>query len=286
MITRLFPLLVVSPLCVDVFGAPISYESYGFSPRKASRAPPPPPPSPPPPYARPCLPSTPQNRGSAIVTAHANGDLSFFIRFHIYCQEFKQICLDSLSDAKEMENLARRAAESAASSPTITEPTPSPRDPSHTTNEGGCGGGGGGGGGGGDGGGGGGDSNGMHHQQGGLVTLGEGGAGTGEEEEEEGEDGEEEEGEEEDEEDGEEPWGVVLRNTIIRDLAGFGMEHAGPIGRSLISKVLAVSQDNYPEMMEKCYIINAPWVFYALWKGVTPLVSTNTAGKIQVRART
>ena len=44
MITRLFPLLVVSPLCVDVFGAPISYESYGFSPRKVSGAPPPSPP--------------------------------------------------------------------------------------------------------------------------------------------------------------------------------------------------------------------------------------------------
>ena len=42
---------------------------------------------------------------------------------------------------------------------------------------------------------------------------------------------------------------MVLRNTIIRDLAGFGMEHAGPIGRSLISQVLAVSQDNYPEMV-------------------------------------
>lgn len=34
--------------------------------------------------------------------------------------------------------------------------------------------------------------------------------------------------------------------------------------------------------MEKCYIINAPWVFYALWKGLTPLVSANTAKKVQV----
>lgn len=49
----------------------------------------------------------------------------------------------------------------------------------------------------------------------------------------------------------EEPWGVILRNTIIRDLAGFGMEHTGPIGRSLISKVLSVSQDNYPEMVSR-----------------------------------
>lgn len=36
MITKLFPLLVASPLCVDMDGAPISYESYGFSPRQAS----------------------------------------------------------------------------------------------------------------------------------------------------------------------------------------------------------------------------------------------------------
>lgn len=25
------------------------------------------------------------------VTAHAGGDLGFFIKFHIYCQEFKQV---------------------------------------------------------------------------------------------------------------------------------------------------------------------------------------------------
>lgn len=36
MITKLFPVLVANPLCVDVDGAPISYESYGFSPRQAS----------------------------------------------------------------------------------------------------------------------------------------------------------------------------------------------------------------------------------------------------------
>lgn len=51
----------------------------------------------------------------------------------------------------------------------------------------------------------------------------------------------------------EECWGVMLRNTIIRDLDGFGMEHAGPIGRSLISKVMSVSQDNYPEMVRRAF---------------------------------
>ncbi|CAN0106692.1 unnamed protein product, partial [Ectocarpus fasciculatus] len=232
MITKLFPLLVASPLCVDMDGAPISYESYEFSPRQ--------------------------------VTAHANGDLGFFIKFHIYCQEFKQICLDSLSDAKEMENLARRATR--ASSPS---PSPLPTELTATGPRATSGGGGGGGG----------IAGGEQRDRGAGVamrgnpsTIGGGGSerkgGTAvpplESEGRGGVETCEEEGEEE-------PWGVVLRNTIIRDLSGFGMEHAGTIGRSLISQVLAVSQDNYPEMMEKCYIINAPWVFYALWKGLTPL---------------
>lgn len=37
MITKLFPLLVANPLCVDMDGAPISYESYEFSPRQVSQ---------------------------------------------------------------------------------------------------------------------------------------------------------------------------------------------------------------------------------------------------------
>lgn len=35
MITKLFPVMVANPLCVDLDGAPISYETYGFSPRQA-----------------------------------------------------------------------------------------------------------------------------------------------------------------------------------------------------------------------------------------------------------
>ncbi len=170
-----------------------------------------------------------------------------------------QICLDSLSDAKEMENLARRAASREASPPppplssTASPRKPPPPDGPLNSN----------------GGGGGqppskkgkggknGDRRGRSppaspsaavaaaaggwreddpqgHSSTGVSDAAEGTA--------EGGGGGEGEGEEE-------PWGVLLRNTIIRDLSGFGMEHAGPIGRSLISQVLAVSQDNYPEMV-------------------------------------
>ncbi|CAN0168264.1 unnamed protein product, partial [Ectocarpus sp. 12 AP-2014] len=241
MITKLFPLLVASPLCVDMDGAPISYESYEFSPRQ--------------------------------VTAHANGDLGFFMKFHIYCQEFKQICLDSLSDAKEMENLARRAKRALSPSPPPTESTATgPRVPA--TGGGGCGGG--------TTGGEGRDTGAGRGMRGNASTIGGGGLPLPESEDKGGTVPPKSEGRGVESEKGEEPWGVVLRNTIIRDLSGFGMEHAGTIGRSLISQVLAVSQDNYPEMMEKCYIINAPWVFYALWKGLQPLMSAGTAKKVQM----
>ena len=41
MVMDLLPLVVASPLSVDFDGGPISYESYAFSPRKASETLPP-----------------------------------------------------------------------------------------------------------------------------------------------------------------------------------------------------------------------------------------------------
>ncbi|CAM9627893.1 unnamed protein product [Ectocarpus sp. 8 AP-2014] len=172
-----------------------------------------------------------------------------------------------------MENLARRAKRASSPSPPPTESKATdPRVPVT-----------GGGGGGGTTGGGGRDTGAGRGMRGNASTIGGGGLPLPESEDKGGTVRPESEGRGvESEEEGEGPWGVVLRNTIIRDLSGFGIEHAGAIGRSLISQVLAVSQDNYPEMMEKCYIINAPWVFYALWKGLQPLVSAGTAKKVQM----
>lgn len=186
----------------------------------------------------------------------------------------RQICLDSLSDAKEMENLARRAERlvakkdagdgaGKATAPTKERytrwdggsgpPNPGRQSPGvrgasdnkrkaeaiaaayqgHGMERGG-----------------GAKAGGRRRAR---YEAGESVAaeGEGEHKQEADEKGEDEGGEAEGEEGEpeEESWGVMLRNTIIRDLKGFGMEHAGPIGRSLISKVMSVSQDNYPEMV-------------------------------------
>ncbi len=78
-------------------------------------------------------------------------------------------------------------------------------------------------------------------------------------------------------------WGEVVRQVIVRDLRGFGFEHASQPARSLIKKVISISQDNYPEQMDVCYLVNVPWVFNVLWHALQPLISSpNTANKVLV----
>jgi CRAL/TRIO domain len=64
------------------------------------------------------------------------------------------------------------------------------------------------------------------------------------------------------------------------DLRGFGMEHAGPTARELASRIMTVSCANYPDLMDSCYIVNAPWIFFAVFKGIKPLLSAHTVAKV------
>ncbi len=78
-------------------------------------------------------------------------------------------------------------------------------------------------------------------------------------------------------------WGEVVRQVVVRDLRGFGIEHASKPARDLIRKVITISQDNYPEQMDGCYLVNVPWVFNVLWQALQPLISSrNTANKVLV----
>ncbi|CAM9904255.1 unnamed protein product, partial [Chrysoparadoxa australica] len=78
------------------------------------------------------------------------------------------------------------------------------------------------------------------------------------------------------------PWGEMERCCVIRDLQGFGLEHAGPAARSLLGKVMATSQANYPEQMKTCLLVNTPWVFSALFAAIQGMISPKTAAKIKV----
>jgi len=51
--------------------------------------------------------------------------------------------------------------------------------------------------------------------------------------------------------------------------------------KDYILKAAKISQDNYPECMGKFYIINAPYLFSAVWAVIRPWLDEVTANKIQ-----
>jgi hypothetical protein len=66
--------------------------------------------------------------------------------------------------------------------------------------------------------------------------------------------------------------------------AGVGMSHLSGEVKRLMSTLTKYDQDNYPEMLGRICIINAPLVFKAIWALVKPLLNPRTLSKIQVCA--
>jgi CRAL/TRIO domain len=69
------------------------------------------------------------------------------------------------------------------------------------------------------------------------------------------------------------PYGVILYTCVIRDLKGVGFDHFSTACRDMISRIIKVASDNYPEQMRKCYIVNTPFVFHAVWYFIQGLLS-------------
>lgn len=65
--------------------------------------------------------------------------------------------------------------------------------------------------------------------------------------------------------------------------AGVGVSHLSGEVKRLMSTLTKYDQDNYPEMLGRICIINAPMVFKAIWALVKPLLNPRTLSKIQVR---
>jgi hypothetical protein len=65
-----------------------------------------------------------------------------------------------------------------------------------------------------------------------------------------------------------------MRGLNVGALTGKAME--------LTSKIAKIDQDNYPETLEACYIINPPWAFSAAFGLVTRFLDEKTRKKVQV----
>ncbi|WIA29355.1 hypothetical protein OEZ86_011860 [Tetradesmus obliquus] len=68
----------------------------------------------------------------------------------------------------------------------------------------------------------------------------------------------------------------------IMDVKGVGMSHLSGEVKRLMSTLTKYDQDNYPEMLGRICIINAPFVFKAIWGLVKPLLNPRTLSKIQI----
>jgi CRAL/TRIO domain len=78
------------------------------------------------------------------------------------------------------------------------------------------------------------------------------------------------------------PWGVLLRSCFIRDFRGFGINHCSLPAQKLLSVVLELALDNYPELVSKSHMINVPWTFSVAWAIVRPFLNANTLAKVQM----
>jgi len=75
-------------------------------------------------------------------------------------------------------------------------------------------------------------------------------------------------------------YGEMLCCTIIRDFNGFGFGHIGYDGRTVISWVLEIAIDNYPELLAKSHLVNVPWFFNTFWVFVRMFLDENILNKI------
>lgn len=60
------------------------------------------------------------------------------------------------------------------------------------------------------------------------------------------------------------------------------MSHISGQVKGLLSKITSVDQGNYPEMMGKTFIINAPGMFKLVWGIVKRFLDARTLSKIEV----
>lgn len=76
------------------------------------------------------------------------------------------------------------------------------------------------------------------------------------------------------------PYGVILQCCTIRDFGKFGMDNVSADGRQILSWILGISMDNYPELLYRSHFVNVPWIFNTLWTFVKGLIDPNTLKKV------
>lgn len=76
------------------------------------------------------------------------------------------------------------------------------------------------------------------------------------------------------------PYGVILQCCTIRDFGKFGLDNVSSDGRQILSWILGIAMDNYPELLYRSHFVRVPWVFNTLWAFVKGMIDPNTLKKV------
>ena len=74
----------------------------------------------------------------------------------------------------------------------------------------------------------------------------------------------------------------LVRFLSVIDLKGLSMKHTTAKAREIGRIIVRLVQDNYPEMVGKVLIINAPMIFRGVWAVLKPLLAERTVKKISI----
>ena len=74
----------------------------------------------------------------------------------------------------------------------------------------------------------------------------------------------------------------IVRCFCIQDLNGLGMKHLSSQTRYFIKLFIRIMSENFPEVMAKIRVINAPWAFTVAWKMIKPLLHPRIIKKIKI----
>jgi len=66
--------------------------------------------------------------------------------------------------------------------------------------------------------------------------------------------------------------------TLVFDMTDFGFAN---MDYTLTPFIMEIFTQYYPETLGCCLIVNSPWIFYGIWKIVSPWLDPNTAKKVR-----
>jgi hypothetical protein len=75
-------------------------------------------------------------------------------------------------------------------------------------------------------------------------------------------------------------YGHIERLQVVRDISGLSMFHINLTSQNIGRRIMLLTADNYPEILFKAYVVNAPWVFNQLFNMVKMVLPARTISKV------